>query len=101
MVVGVRQINDSDLPSQGWVNTHLQYTHGYGMILAPANNANSHQPVFDISQVPSQSSAGAPKMTQPRVYFGVNNPANVSADYVLADTRQPEIDYQASAAATR
>ncbi len=29
MVVGVRQVNDNDLPSQGWVNTHLQYTHGY------------------------------------------------------------------------
>ncbi len=95
MVVGVRQVNDSDLPSQGWVNTHLQYTHGYGMILAPANNANSHQPVFSIAQVPTQSSPGAPKITQPRVYFGVNNPNNVSADYVLADTRQPEIDYQA------
>jgi hypothetical protein len=96
MVVGVRQVNDSDLPSQGWVNTHLQYTHGYGMILAPANNANSHQPVFSISQVPSQSSSGAPKIAQPRVYFGVNSAANPSADYVLADTRQPEIDYQAT-----
>ena len=39
MVVGVRQINDNDLPSQGWVNTHLQYTHGYAMILAPSNAA--------------------------------------------------------------
>jgi uncharacterized protein len=96
MIVGVRQVNDSDLPSQGWVNTHLQYTHGYGMILAPANNANSHQPVFSISQVPDQSAPGAPKITQPRVYFGVNNPGLPNADYVLADTRQPEIDYQAS-----
>ncbi|HEY7948746.1 MAG TPA: UPF0182 family protein, partial [Acidimicrobiales bacterium] len=39
MVVGVRQVNDSDLPSQGWVNTHLQYTHGYAMILAPSNDS--------------------------------------------------------------
>src|SRR5580658_3800028 len=85
MVVGVRQVNDSDLPSQGWVNTHLQYTHGYGMILAPANNANSHQPVFSISQVPHQSSPGAPTVPQPRVYFGVNNPGVPNADYVLAN----------------
>jgi uncharacterized membrane protein (UPF0182 family) len=96
MIVGVRQVNDSDLPSQGWVNTHLQYTHGYGMILAPANNANSHQPVFSISQVPDQSTPGAPKIKQPRVYFGVNNPNAPSAAYVLSNTRQPEIDYQAS-----
>ncbi len=96
MVVGVRQVNDGDLPSQGWVNTHLQYTHGYGMILAPANDANSHQPVFSISQVPSQSSPGAPTITQPNVYFGIANPND--AAYVLANTRQPEIDYQVSGA---
>jgi uncharacterized membrane protein (UPF0182 family) len=97
MVVGVRQVNDGDLPSQGWVNTHLQYTHGYGMILAPANDANSHQPTFDISQVPARSVPGAPKITQPRVYFGIANPAD--ADYVLGDTRQPEIDFQAQGSA--
>ena len=96
MVVGVRQVNDGDLPSQGWVNTHLQYTHGYGMILAPANDANSHQPVFDISQVPAHSVPGAPKIEQPNVYFGIAN--GNDADYVLADTRQQEIDYQESGA---
>jgi uncharacterized protein len=100
MVVGVRQVNDQDLPSQGWVNTHLQYTHGYGMILAPANNANSHQPVFSIGQVPSQSTPDSPQITQPNVYFGVANPNGSDADYVLADTRQPEIDYQVSGAPT-
>jgi len=97
MVVGVRQVNDSDLPSQGWVNTHLQYTHGYGMILAPANASNSHQPSFALSQVPTKSTPGAPKITQPRVYFGVSNPNGGDAAYVLADTRQPEIDFQGSA----
>jgi hypothetical protein len=95
MVVGVRQVNDNDLPSQGWVNTHLQYTHGYGMILAPANTANSHQPTFALWQVPTRSSPNAPKLAQPRVYFGLSNPNGGDASYVLADTRQREIDYQA------
>ena len=40
-VVGVREINDADLPSTSWVNTTLQYTHGYGMIVSPANTATS------------------------------------------------------------
>ena len=96
MVVGVRQVNDSDLPSQGWVNTHLQYTHGYAMILAPSNAVNGDQPAFSISQVPAQSAPGAPTITQPRVYFGLSNPNGGDAAYVLADTRQPEIDYQAA-----
>jgi len=94
MVVGVRQVNDSDLPSQGWVNTHLQYTHGYAMILAPSNQQNGDQPAFAISQVPSQSVSGAPVIKQPRVYFGLNNPNGGDVNYVLADTNQPEIDYQ-------
>jgi len=93
MVVGVRQVNDSDLPSQGWVNTHLQYTHGYGMVLAPSNSSNGSQPSFDISAVPPVSSGGAPQIAQPRVYFGVANPNGGDADYVLGNTRQPEIDY--------
>jgi len=93
MVVGVRQVNDSDLPSQGWVNTHLQYTHGFAMILAPSNSSNDGQPSFDISQVPPASTPGAPTIQQPRVYFGLNNPNGGDADYVLGDTRQGEIDY--------
>ncbi|HEY5024913.1 MAG TPA: UPF0182 family protein [Acidimicrobiales bacterium] len=95
MVVGVRQVNDNDLPSQGWVNTHLQYTHGYAMILAPSNQNNNGQPAFSISQVPPVSSPGAPQIKQARVYFGLNNP-NGDVDYVLGDTRQAEIDYPAA-----
>jgi uncharacterized protein len=96
MVVGVRQVNDNDLPSQGWVNTHLQYTHGYAMILSPSNQTNNGQPAFSISQVPPVSSPGAPQITQPRVYFGLNNPSGGDVDYVLGDTNQAEIDYPAA-----
>ena len=94
-VVGVRQINDNDLPSQGWVNTHLQYTHGYAMVLSPSNQtAQGDQPAFNISQVPVSSTPGAPAIDQPRVFFGVSNPQGADANYIVGDTRQPEIDYQ-------
>jgi uncharacterized membrane protein (UPF0182 family) len=96
MVVGVRQINDNDLPSQGWVNTHLQYTHGYAAILAPSNASNGNDPSFAVSQVPPKSTPGAPTIDQSRVYFGLNNPSGGDANYVLANTRQPEIDFQAA-----
>jgi uncharacterized membrane protein (UPF0182 family) len=98
MVVGVRQVNDGDLPAQGWVNTHLQYTHGYAMILAPSNQSNSGQPAFSISQVPPVSSPGAPTIEQPRVYFGLNNPSGGDVNYVLGNTNQSEIDYPAASA---
>jgi hypothetical protein len=93
MVVGVRQVNAGDLPSQGWVNTHLQYTHGYAMILAPSNQSNSDNPAFSISKVPPVYAPGAPTIQQPRVYFGLNNPGGGDVNYVLGNTNQPEIDY--------
>ncbi len=94
-VVGVRQVNDADLPAQGWVNEHLQYTHGYGMIASPANQATSNgEPVFAIQNVPPTSTAGLPQIKQPSVYFGLSNPAGGDVDYVVANTKQEEIDYQ-------
>ena len=90
MVVGVREINDQDLPSTSWVNTTLQYTHGYGMIVSPSNvQTSTGTPQFAVGYVPPVSTEGLPQVTQPSVYFGLNNPG-----YVVANTKQPEIDYQ-------
>jgi hypothetical protein len=92
VIVGVREINDSALPSTSWVNTTLQYTHGYGMIISPANTATSSGvPEFPVGQVPPTSQAGYPTVVQPAVYFGLGN-----SGYVVANTKQPEIDYQLS-----
>ncbi len=90
-IVAVRQVNSSNLPAQGWVNSHLEYTHGYGMIASPANvQTSSGTPSFSpgIQNVPPTSDS-YPSITQPDVYFGVNSPG-----YVIADTKQAEIDYQ-------
>ena len=89
-IVGVREINDADLPSTSWVNTTLQYTHGYGMIVSPANVETSNgDPQFAVGYVPPVSNSGLPTVTQPSVYFGLNN-----SGYVVANTKQPEIDFQ-------
>lgn len=94
VVVGVRQIDDQNLPAQGWVNSHLEYTHGYGFMAAPANQVSpSGQPVFAIADVPPTSSQGLPSVRQPDVYYGLNYDGTVP-NYVVADTNQPEIDYQ-------
>ena len=94
-VVGVREVNAADLPSTSWVNTTLQFTHGYGMIVSPTNVATTNgttasgDPQFAVGYVPPVSSNGLPTIIQPSVYFGLNN-----AGYVVANTRQPEINYQ-------
>jgi uncharacterized membrane protein (UPF0182 family) len=89
VVIGVREVNPSALPRQTWVNQHLVYTHGYGVVLSPANTATqSGLPRFAISGAPVTSVPGAPKVTQPDVYFG-----EAAGNYVIVDTREPELDY--------
>jgi len=90
VVVGVREINDQDLPFPSWINTHLAYTHGYGMIISPATQQTSNgDPEFAVGSVPPVSTSGLGQVTQPSVYFGLDN-----SGYVIANTKVPEIDYQ-------
>lgn len=90
VIVGVRQVSSSSLPADTWINEHLLYTHGEGMVVAPANQVTSSgTPIFAIRGVPPTSLAGYPTIRQPAVYFGVNQPG-----WVVADTKQAEIDYQ-------
>jgi hypothetical protein len=87
-IVGVRQIDPKNVNAKSWVNTHLQYTHGDGLVLAPANAATADgNPVFSIRDVPTTSAKGFPKVRQPEVYFGIGEPG-----YVVADTKQPELE---------
>lgn len=88
-VIGVRTVTSSGLAQTSWVNTHLAYTHGYGVVLAAANTGTSiGNPSFSISNLPPARSPGAPQLLEPRVYFGVP-----SSNYVVVDSAQAEIDY--------
>jgi uncharacterized membrane protein (UPF0182 family) len=89
VLIGARDISASNIPSPSWVNTHLQYTHGNGAVVALANQTNSNNPVYGVQQVPPTSSMGLPAITQPSVYFGQGQ-----TGYVVADTKQLEVDYQ-------
>ncbi|MCL4449438.1 MAG: UPF0182 family protein [Actinobacteria bacterium] len=90
VVVGVRQIDSADLPQTSWVNVHLQYTHGYGAVVAQANAATpSGNPQLILKDVPPTSNSGFPTLTQPSAYYGTG-----SMPYAIVDTKQPEIDYQ-------
>ena len=72
-VVAVRDLNLEGLgDAQTWFNSHLVYTHGYGLVAAAGNQRSSDgQPVFIQSGIPS---AGTLPEFEPRVYFGENSP---------------------------
>ncbi|HXY43350.1 MAG TPA: UPF0182 family protein [Acidimicrobiales bacterium] len=90
VVIGVREISPSSLASSSWVNAHLVYTHGYGVVMAPANTTFS-SPTFALKNIPVQEALGAPLVQQPDVYYGVGE-----TGYVVVDTRQPEYNPQSS-----
>ena len=90
VLIGVRQVVDSGLPSSTWTNTHLIYTHGNGAVVGLANQTQSNGgPVYGISDVPPSSTKGLPNIAQPGVYFALGD-----SGYVVADTKQPEVNYQ-------
>jgi uncharacterized protein len=89
-LVSVREIKPSDVPP-GFVNRHLQYTHGFGAALSPSNETGVNQrdgtPNFLLNDVPPQ---GIPPLDkQPRVYYG-----EALGGYVIAKSQQQELDYQ-------
>ena len=91
VVIGVREISTPNLNRLTWVNTHLVYTHGYGAVMAPANNPDP-TPQWVLQNIPVQTSSDAPTLANPDIYFGVGE-----SGYVIVDSRQLEYDYQSSA----
>ncbi len=82
-------------PGQGnWINTHLVYTHGFGVVAATANSVQDNgNPSFVESQIPPTGVLG---LRQPRVYFGQqqNSYAIVGGP---AGGHQEELDYPSDA----
>lgn len=67
--IAVRGLNVSGIPHQSWVNNHLVYTHGYGVVAAPTTEIDprTESPVYlDGGMPPSQQIP----VTRPQVYFG-------------------------------
>jgi uncharacterized membrane protein (UPF0182 family) len=74
-VIAVRELNIDAAPAdqRSWVNDHITYTHGFGVVAAYGNERNAKgEPVFFQSGIPSIGQLGD---YQPRVYFGERSPA--------------------------
>ncbi|MFI1989669.1 UPF0182 family protein [Actinoplanes sp. NPDC020271] len=79
-VVGAREINDDKLSAQqrNWLNRHTVYTHGYGLVAAPANKIcqGTGYPYFVSGFLGDSGSGGCSQPVkeleaqQPRIYYG-------------------------------
>ena len=94
VMVSARELDQTNLPAQGWVNQKLQYTHGFGVVFSPANNvASQGQPDFYVKGVPANTSVPELEVDQPRIYFGESADSD---DYVVVNSLQDEVDYPLS-----
>ncbi|MFH5884321.1 UPF0182 family protein [Halalkalibaculum sp. DA3122] len=89
MMLSARELSD-ELPEQAdtWVNRHLQYTHGYGLVMSPvAQEGNQGDPRLVIKDLPPVSEIGL-EVTQPAIYYGENDPG-----FKVVNTDVEELDY--------
>jgi uncharacterized protein len=76
--------------AQSWINEHLTFTHGYGVVVGPVNRITPEGlPEFLVKDIPPRSD-GFPRITRPEIYYG-----EISNEYVLVRTRSAELDYPA------
>jgi uncharacterized membrane protein (UPF0182 family) len=88
VVLSAREINREELPSQSWVNRHLVYTHGYGIVAAPTNAATTDgDPDFVVEGIPLTEEAPI-DVTRPELYFGESLPG-----YALVGAEQNEFNF--------
>ncbi len=88
VMISARELSYEHLPSRIWINEHLTYTHGYGVVFGPVNQVTPEGlPEFFIKDIPPVSSQPL-KVTRPEIYYG-----ELANDYVFVNTKAQELDY--------
>ncbi len=87
VLISARELSDQ-LPAEAntWQNRHLVFTHGYGVVMSPVNEAGPEGlPRFFIKDIPP---SGLIPVTRPEIYHGER-----TRNYVIVNTLAAEFDY--------
>jgi len=90
VMLSARELDPSLLSgnAQTWVNLHLLFTHGNGVVMSPVTQKTAEGlPIFYLKDIPPVA-PGGPPITEPRIYFGQG-----AAGYVIVKGGTPEFDY--------
>jgi uncharacterized membrane protein (UPF0182 family) len=94
LMLSARELSYQHLPrsprdaDRQWINEHLQYTHGYGVVVGPVNRITPEGlPELFIRDIPPVSTVSL-RVSRPEIYYG-----EIANDYVFVKTRSQEIDY--------
>jgi uncharacterized membrane protein (UPF0182 family) len=88
VILAARELDQSQLQSVTWVNQHLQFTHGYGVVMNPVNEVTGEGlPQLWIKDLPPESSVPL-TIDRPEVYYG-----ELTDNYIFVRTGIEEFDY--------
>jgi uncharacterized membrane protein (UPF0182 family) len=89
LMLSPRELSYPHLQSRIWINEHLTFTHGYGVVVGPVNRVSAEGlPEFFVKDIPPLSTDGFAAVTRPQIYYG-----EIANEYVLVRTRSQELDY--------
>lgn len=90
VMLSARELEPSMLSAnaQTWVNLHLLFTHGNGLVMSPVTEKSAEGlPSFYLQDIPPVAYDG-PAIHEPRLYFGEGGEG-----YVIVKGNVPEFDY--------
>ncbi|MFW6230573.1 MAG: UPF0182 family protein [Nanoarchaeota archaeon] len=93
VMLAPRELNHDQIVDNAktWVNLHMVYTHGFGLVMSPVNKVTPEGlPDYLIKDIPPVYSTDDESITidEPRIYYG-----NRDNNYVLVNTNTDEFDY--------
>lgn len=89
VLVSARELDVNQLTERArtWVNEHLIYTHGYGVVMSSVNKSDGQGlPQFIIKDMPPRSDQVP--VARPGIYFGEDE-----SGYTIVNTTQNEFDF--------
>ena len=90
VALGARELPVTGIPdrAQTWVNEHLIYTHGYGIVMNPVNEITPNgMPNLIVKDIPPVSTVPL-NLKQMAIYYGEE-----TNQYLLVNTKTKEFDY--------
>ncbi|HSA78392.1 MAG TPA: UPF0182 family protein, partial [Nitrospirota bacterium] len=89
IMLSPRELSYNDLPSRSWINERLIFTHGNGFAMGLVSRISKEGlPEFIVKDIPPVSQSPEVRVTRPEIYYG-----ELSNDYVIVKTREPEFSY--------
>jgi uncharacterized membrane protein (UPF0182 family) len=93
VLLAPREMNQDKIVENAktWVNLHMVYTHGFGVVMSPVNQVTKEGlPNYLIKDIPPVSTVNEKnlKIDKPQIYYGEQE-----NDFVLVNTNTKEFDY--------